>query len=69
MSEITLNPDLLKETLKNAIVELLRENRAEVTDLLTEILEDIAMERAIDERKTTEFISHEDIFKLLEPKS
>ena len=69
MSEITLNPDLLKETLKNAIAELLRENRAEVTDLLTEIIEDIAMERAIDERKTTEFISHEDIFKLLEPKS
>ena len=69
MSEITLNPDLLKETLKNAIVELLRENRAEVTDLLTEILEEIAMERAIDEGKTTKMVSREDIFKLLEPKS
>ena len=69
MSEITLNPDLLKETLKNAIVELLRENRAEVTDLLTEILEEIAMERAIDEGKTTKMVSREDIFKLLGPKS
>ncbi len=68
MSEITLNPDLLKETLKNAIFELLRENRAEVTDLVTEILEDIAMERAIEEGEITEIVSREDIFKLLEPK-
>jgi hypothetical protein len=68
MSEITINPDLLKETLKNAIVELLQENRAEVTDLLTEIIEDLAMERAIEEGKTTELVSREDIFKLLEPK-
>lgn len=42
MSEITLNPDQLKEILKSAIIELLRENRGEVLDLLSEIIEDIA---------------------------
>ncbi|HLO50904.1 MAG TPA: hypothetical protein VK211_20985 [Kamptonema sp.] len=46
MSEITLNPDQLKEILKSAIVELLRENRGEVSEFLTELIEDVAMERA-----------------------
>jgi hypothetical protein len=69
MSEITLNPDQLKEVLKSAIVELLRENREEVFHLLTEIIEDLAMERAIAEGETTEFTRREAIFQLLEPKA
>ena len=68
MSEITLNPDQLKEILKSAIVELLRENRGEVSEFLTEIIEDFAMEQAIAEGETTEVVSRESIFKLLEPK-
>jgi dsDNA-binding SOS-regulon protein len=68
MSEITLNPDQLKEILKSAIVELLRENRKEVSDFLAEIIEDVAMERAIAEGETTELVSREAIFQLLEPK-
>ncbi len=43
MSEITLNSTQLKEIFKSAIVELLHENREEVFDLLTEIIEDLAM--------------------------
>ncbi|MBD2306649.1 hypothetical protein H6G17_14145 [Chroococcidiopsis sp. FACHB-1243] len=68
MSEITLNPEQLKEILKSAIIKLLRENRAEVSDFLAEIIEDVAMERAIAEGETTELVSRESIFKLLEPK-
>ena len=47
MSEITLNPEQLKEILKSAIVELLRDNREEFSELLADVMEDIAMERAI----------------------
>jgi hypothetical protein len=47
MSEITVNPEQLKEIIKSAIAELLRENREEVSDFLAEIIEDVAMERAI----------------------
>jgi hypothetical protein len=68
MTEITLNSEQLKEILKNAIVELIRENRAEVSEFLAEIIEDIAMERAIAEGETTELVSRESIFQLLEPK-
>ena len=47
MSEITLNSDQLKEILKSAIVELLQDNREEFSELLAEVIEDIAMKRAI----------------------
>ena len=69
MSEIKLNPEQLKEILKSAIVELLRENREEVSDLLVEIIEDVAMERAIAEGEKTELVSRESIFQLLGPKA
>jgi hypothetical protein len=69
MSEITLNPDQLKELLKSAIVELIQNNRQEVSEFLMEIIEDIAMERAIAEGETTPLVSSESIFQLLEPKA
>ena len=68
MSEITLNPDQLKDILKSAIVELMRDNRKEVSEFLAEVIEDLAMEQAIAEGETTELVSRESIFRLLEPK-
>jgi hypothetical protein len=69
MSEITLNPDQLKDILKNAIIELIRDNRKEVSEFLAEIIEDVAMEQAIAEGETTELVSRESIFRLLESKA
>lgn len=69
MSEITINPDQLKEILKSAIVELIRDNRKEVSEFLAEIIEDVAMEQAIAEGETTELVSRESIFQLLQPKA
>jgi len=68
MSETTLDPEQLKEIVKCAIVELLRENQEEISHLLSEIIEDFAMEQAIAEGETTELVSRESIFELLEPK-
>lgn len=68
MSEITVNPEQLKEILKSAIAELLRENREEISDFLAEIIEDVAIERAIAEGETTELVSRGAIFQILEPK-
>lgn len=69
MADLTLNPDQLKAVLKSAIMELLQDNKAEFSELLAEMIEDIAMERAIDEGKTTELVSRDTIFQLLEPKT
>ncbi|MEH2060362.1 MAG: hypothetical protein V7K97_30375 [Nostoc sp.] len=62
----TLNPDQLKEIFKSAIIELIRDNRKEVSEFLAEIIEDVAMEQAIAEGETTELVSRESIFQLLE---
>lgn len=66
MTEITLTSDQLKDVLKTAIVELIRDNRQEVSEFLAEIIEDIAMEKAIEEGQETEVVSRDDIFSLLD---
>jgi hypothetical protein len=65
MSEITLNPDQFKDILKSAIVELIRDNRKEVSEFLAEVLEDMAMEQAIAEGETSELVSRESIWQRL----
>ncbi|MGB7416669.1 MAG: hypothetical protein WA902_20870 [Thermosynechococcaceae cyanobacterium] len=69
MSDTTLNPTQIKEIFKSAIIELIHENRHEVSEFLAEIIEDVAMERAISEGEATELVSRESIFQLLEPKA
>ena len=65
MTEIMLNSDQFKEVLKATIIELFQENREEVSKLLSEIIEDSAMEIAIQEGEETETVSREAIFKIL----
>jgi hypothetical protein len=57
-----------KEVLKTAIVEVLQEQKEVLYDLLAEIMEDIALERAIKEGENTEPVSREAIFQILETK-
>ncbi|WP_262561526.1 hypothetical protein [Acaryochloris sp. CCMEE 5410] len=42
MSETVLNPDQLKEIVKTAIVELLQDNREEISGFLTDIIRPLA---------------------------
>jgi hypothetical protein len=60
-----LESEQLKEIFKSAIVELLRKNRSEMSALLSEIIEDIAIGKAIAEGENTELVSRESIFGLL----
>lgn len=68
MTEINLDEIKLKELLKAAIVEVLQEQKEVFSDLFTEIIEDIALEKAIKEGEKTELVSREAIFKILETK-
>ena len=56
----------MKALIKQAILELFQENRETVTDALTEILEDIALERAMADAEDSELVSREEVFKILE---
>ena len=53
----------MKTVIKMAILELFQENRETFTDILTEILEDIALERAINEADDGELVSREEILE------
>lgn len=68
MAEMNLDEIKLKELLKTAIVEVLQEQKEVFSDLLAEIIEDIALEKAIKEGEKTEIVSREAIFKILETK-
>jgi DNA-binding protein YbaB len=65
MSEVTLNAEQLKTLLKVAIVEILQEQQEVFTDLIIEAMEDIASAKAIEEGESTELVSREAIFNIL----
>jgi hypothetical protein len=56
----------LKDAVKAALLELLVEQRPLLRDLLQEVIEDIAMSRAIDEGTATPPVSREEVFAALE---
>ncbi len=66
MSEMSFDQNHLKEILKAAIVEVLKENREEFSELLAEALEDVGLQRAIAEGEATEIVNREAIFRMLE---
>ncbi|MEH2372429.1 MAG: hypothetical protein V7K15_04975 [Nostoc sp.] len=58
----------LKELLKTAIFEVLQEQKEVLEHLFAQIMEDIALERAIKEGENTETVSREVIFQILDSK-
>ncbi len=57
--------DDAKKLLKAAVVEVLEERRDLVSDAVAEVVEDIAMVRAIREGALSENISREEVFRAL----
>jgi hypothetical protein len=56
----------LKEAMKAALVEVLEERADLLRDVLAEVLEDIALVRAIQEGEGSEPVSRDDVFRLLD---
>ncbi|VXD10486.1 hypothetical protein [Planktothrix paucivesiculata] len=57
MIPITLDDNKLKDALKQAIRELIQEDQKMISNLIVEVIEDIAIENAIKEGKTTETVN------------
>jgi hypothetical protein len=66
MTEINLDENKLKNIFKLAIMELLQENKEIFYDLVSEIIEYIALEKAIKEGENTETVSRKAILKILD---
>lgn len=56
----------LKDMVKAAMAETLVEQRALLRDIIEEVIEDIALTRAIDEGMKTPVVSRDDVFAALD---
>lgn len=65
MTEINIKEDKIKQLFKTALLEVIQEQKEAFLDLLTEIIEDIAVYKAIKEGEDTKPVSREAIFKIL----
>ena len=66
MSTISVEEAHLKDLLKEAILELVRERRDEFEEILTEVIEDWALARAIEEGESTETVTKAEVLQALE---
>lgn len=61
-----IDENQLKEALKTALVEVLEERSDLLRDVMAEIIEDVALARAIQEGEGSEPASREEIFRILD---
>jgi hypothetical protein len=65
MSPTTLDEAQIKTLFKQAVLELLREERDLIYELFVEALEDVALARAIEEGESSETVSRAEVFRVL----
>jgi len=65
MSTISIEEVHLKDLLKEAILELVQERRDVLEDVFAEVIEDLALARAIEEGESTETISKAEVLQVL----
>ncbi|BAY13601.1 hypothetical protein [Calothrix sp. NIES-2098] len=65
MTELNFDEEKIKQLFKSALIEVIQEQKEVFSDLLAEIIEDIALEKAIKEGEDTELVSRDAIFKIL----
>ena len=66
MPQTTLDEAQIKELFKQALVELLQERKDLLRELIAEVLDDLALLRAIKEGEDTETVGKEDVLRVLE---
>jgi hypothetical protein len=64
MNLANLENEQLKDTLKQAIRELIQEDKALFSDLITEAIEDVALVNAIKEEENSPSVSRDEVFML-----
>ncbi|MCI0695129.1 hypothetical protein L0337_24355 [candidate division KSB1 bacterium] len=69
MEQAVIDESRLKEILKKALIEVFEERKNLFYELIAEVLEDIALIRAIKEGETTESVSRTEVFSILEGKA
>ena len=63
--EILVDENRLKEVIKQALLEILEDRKGVIYEVLSEVIEDIALARAIKEGETTGSVSKREILDIL----
>ena len=66
MSIISVEEMHLKDLVKEAILELMQERRDELEEVFAEVIQDLALARAIEEGEATETVRKAEILQILE---
>jgi hypothetical protein len=66
MVAASLSETQLKDVLKAALIEVLEERSDLLRDVLAEVMEDVALGRAIQEGETSGEVSRDEVFRALE---
>ncbi len=66
MTEISLDEGRIKELIKQAMLEVLKERRDLIYDVFAEVIEDLVLSNAIKEGESTESVTREEVFQALE---
>ncbi len=66
MATATIDEEKLKDLLKSALVEVLEENRELVQDIVEEAMEDIGLMRTIEQGLSSDPVSRDEVFAILE---
>lgn len=66
MQATSIDPVLLKQTLKEALAETLQEQRGLFHELFVEVLEDFALAEGIREGSGSELVDRDEVMSLLE---
>lgn len=65
MPKKNIDAPILKQTLKEALAETLHEQRDLLEEVFTQVVEDVALSRAIREGRKTKLASRQEVFKAL----
>ena len=65
LMQSTVDPEQLKGLIKEALIEIIDERREMLRDLFEEVLEEIALSRAIEEGRRSEVVTREEVFALM----
>ena len=64
--ELTIDDKKMRDLMKEAIIEMMKENRAGFCDLISEAIEEVGLANAIKEGRKNKFVKEDKILNLLE---
>lgn len=68
IATISLNDEKTKELLTEVMIDLIKNNRNVLQEIMREALEEVGLANAIIEGRNNEFVSEDEIFSILDGK-